>query len=252
MRVHFLDFPVDCLSIDDVINFLIKRIDKKARTRIVTLNPETVMIAKQSPILKKAIVGADLVVPDGIGIVISIRSRGYRIERIAGIDLAHLLMAYLARREGKVFLVGGAPGVASIAAKRLERELSGLRIVGAVDGYLSAGEEDLVIDRIIAAQPDLLIVGMGMPQQELWMDKYWKKLNVPVGIGVGGSIDVWAGKIRRAPLMIRRMGLEWLYRVGIQPWRWCRVLRLLGFVIIAVSDLRKKGVIADEECVHED
>jgi N-acetylglucosaminyldiphosphoundecaprenol N-acetyl-beta-D-mannosaminyltransferase len=245
MRVSLEEFAVDCIPMNEVVDLLIDRIGSKMRTRIVTLNPETVMQARQSAALYETICGADLVVPDGTGIVFALRSRGFRTERIAGIDLAYLLMARLSSANGRVFLLGGAPGVAAAAGARLARELPGLQIVGTHDGYFSAEHETMVLTKIRKAHPDLLVVGMGTPRQELWLARYWRSLEVTVGIGVGGSIDIWAGRLQRAPMIMRRMGLEWLYRVWIQPQRWPRVIKSVGFITAAVINGRRRRVRED-------
>lgn len=200
------------------------------------------MVARRCPALKRAIKDADLVVPDGIGIVIFLRSLGYRSERIAGIDLADQLMACLGQTGGKVFLLGGKPGVAATAGERLVQEFPGLQVVGTMDGFFPVQDEANIMEKIVSVCPDLLIVGMGAPRQELWLERHWADLKVPIGIGVGGGIDIWAGHIRRAPSMMRRLGMEWLYRVWLEPHRWRRLVRIAGFMIAAAYNLRWKRV----------
>jgi N-acetylglucosaminyldiphosphoundecaprenol N-acetyl-beta-D-mannosaminyltransferase len=246
MRAYFLNLPVDCGALRDVLEFLEERLKTGKRTRIVTLNPEIAMAAQHSPALRKAIREADLVVPDGVGITLFLRLIGYRTERIPGIDLSYLLMTNLSKTGGRVFLLGGAPGVSVRAGERLKREFPDLQVVGTTDGFFSSRDEMSVVARIIAARPNLLIVGLGTPRQELWLERYWDDLEVPLGIGVGGSIDIWAGGIPRAPKVMRKVGLEWLYRAWVQPWRWRRVLKLFRFMAGTAFNFRRKRVKSDE------
>jgi N-acetylglucosaminyldiphosphoundecaprenol N-acetyl-beta-D-mannosaminyltransferase len=128
----------------------------------------------------------------------------------------------------------------------LKREFPDLQVVGTTDGFFSSRDEATVIERIIEARPDLLVVGLGTPRQEMWLERHWAALEVPMGIGVGGSIDIWAGNIPRAPLAMRKLGLEWLYRAWIQPWRWRRVVKLFRFMAGVALNIRRKRVKNDE------
>ncbi|MEW6047908.1 MAG: WecB/TagA/CpsF family glycosyltransferase, partial [Bacillota bacterium] len=222
---------------------------------VVTLNPEMVMRARKDPGLAGVVSRAELVVPDGIGVVWAARMLGRpALGRVPGVELAERCLRELARLNLPVFLVGGeppgpdGPGVAEEAARRLQArpDLAGLRVAGTHHGYFAFGsdEEERLLRAIEAARPALLLVGMGVPRQEAWIDHRRERLRraVRVAIGVGGSLDVWAGRTRRAPPAVRRLGLEWLFRAATQPWRLKRLAALPAFAG-AVLGYRLGGIM---------
>ena len=190
-----------------------------------------VMAGLKDPALGRALRNGDLVVPDGIGIVWALRRAGCpQQQRVTGVDLVETLLTETAADGLEVFLLGGQPGVAEKAQARLEQRWPGIRVVGCHHGYFSAAEEEEVVRRINQARPGLLLVGMGVPRQEIWLERHWRNLTVPVGIGVGGLFDLWGGRTKRAPAFLRKAGLEWLYRAWREPARWYRLRVLPGFV----------------------
>jgi N-acetylglucosaminyldiphosphoundecaprenol N-acetyl-beta-D-mannosaminyltransferase len=241
--------------------------------QVITLNPEILYQAQQEPGLLKLINGVSLVTADGVGIVWAARVTGKTIqERVTGIDLLLCLVARAAKERWKIFLLGGVPGVSEEAAERLKQQYPQLVIAGVYHGYFqeangqqNSSEEDNrtlapeekkltssppqilreaeVVEMIRQARPHLLFVGMGAPKQEKFIARNLKRMNVPVALGVGGSFDVLAGRVKRAPVWMQRLHLEWLGRLAREPGRWRRMLVLPRFawlVLLAASDTKDK------------
>ena len=202
--------------------------------QVITLNPEMLYGAQHDAAIQMLLNRGDLVVPDGHGILWAGERLGRSLpERVAGIDLIHALADRGMRDGWRLYLLGGAPGVAEEASVNLQRQYPGLRMVGASHGYFTRAELPVVLDRIRAAGPDLLLVGMGFPRQEYFIRDHCHDLGPLVAIGVGGSFDVISGKLRRSPAWIQRLRLEWLYRGFQEPARWRRLLvipRFMGMV----------------------
>ena len=206
----------------------------------VTPNPEIVWLARKQPALKEALNGADLVVPDGIGIVYAARILGMPLPaRVPGIELAAGLLKQMAVSGESVYLLGAKPGVAERATRRLQEQYPGLAVVGTGDGYFR--EDEPVIEKINACKPRLLLVCLGFPRQELWMAKYRDQIKAGLMMGLGGSLDVFAGDVKRAPESWRRLNLEWLYRLACQPSRLGRMLKIPVFLLSVVWERLKHG-----------
>jgi len=199
---------------------------------VVTANPEGVMYCRRDPAFREVVERAALVVADGTGVVWASRVLGHPLPgRVPGIELAEGLLQACARTGWPVFLLGGKAGVAAEAARRLQERYAGLQVAGVGHGYFTADEEPL--QAIDHARPVFLLCGMGCPRQELWLDRYAAPLaesGVRVGIGVGGALDVWAERVRRAPPVWGRLGLEWLWRGLQEPRRLRRQVALVRFV----------------------
>jgi N-acetylglucosaminyldiphosphoundecaprenol N-acetyl-beta-D-mannosaminyltransferase len=193
--------------------------------QIVTVNPEFVMEAQHNRAFRRVLAAADLATPDGFGLLLAARLRGNAFRgRVTGVALAELIAGRAAERGWSLFLLGAAPGVAERAAAVLQRNHPGLRIAGCYAGSPHRDEEPAIRARISAAQPTVLLVAYGHPAQELWIARNQPLLRVPVAMGVGGVFDYLAGATPRAPGWMRRIGLEWLYRLIRQPQRWRRIL----------------------------
>jgi N-acetylglucosaminyldiphosphoundecaprenol N-acetyl-beta-D-mannosaminyltransferase len=183
---------------------------------VITLNPEMVMLARRSPAFSAVVESATLVVPDGIGLVRALRRRGHpEAERVGGADLIGAYLPEAARRGHRIALVGGAPGVAQAAGERMVTANPGLLVVATSDGRPGKA----TASEIEQSKPDVVLAAFGGGRQELFLDRYLGPIGAAVGIGVGGSLDFLAGRVRRAPAAIRRLGLEWAWRLAIQPWR---------------------------------
>ena len=205
--------------------------------QIVTLNAEMTMAARQQPELGAVIAGADLVIPDGAGVVWALGRQGYRVRRAPGIELARQLLDHAARHGWRVALVGASPGVMDTLVQRLGRELPGLRLGWSSHGYRSGAEWPDLERELLDARPDLVLVALGVPRQETWIRSLAGRRR-GLWMGVGGSFDVWAGTKKRAPVWMRALQIEWLYRLVQEPSRWRRMLALPEF---AIAVLRQRG-----------
>lgn len=204
--------------------------------QVVTLGAEMANLAHDDARYRAVINTADLVVPDTIGIVLASRWIGAPLpERVAGIDLVERLCARAAQNDLPVFLLGGAPGVARAAGMMLMQRHNGLQLAGVEHGYFEDAQDAAIADRIAASGARLVFVGLGFPRQEYWIRDHLARLGTAVCIGVGGSFDVLSGLRSRAPLAMRRLGLEWLYRLMREPRRLRRQLALPLFAARAAA-----------------
>lgn len=234
-RTDVLGVGFDNVTKAEAVERALELIDAREGRYVVTPNPEIVMLAKENPALKEALAGADIVLPDGAGIVKGAAILGRPMkEKVPGIDFACGVMARLAERGGSVYLFGAKPGVAEAAAETLRTKFPGLVISGTSDGYFS--DDGPIIEKIKDAAPDLLLVCLGAPKQELWMAKMSGKLPVGLMVGLGGSLDVFAGTVKRAPEAWQKLDLEWLYRLLKEPRRIGRMMKLPLFVIEAAGE----------------
>ena len=230
-RVEILGVGVDPVTMSEALERVEAFFSARSPHLIATANAEMLMNATHDEELCSILNGADLVVPDGAGTVWAARHLGSEMpERVAGYDLAQEIMKRAPSAGRKVFFFGSAPGVADKAKAKAEELYPGISIVGTRNGYFKPDEEPLIIDQIKRAQPDLLLVALGVPKQEKWLAAHLNELQVPVSIGVGGTFDVMAGVMKRAPLWMQRAKLEWLFRAMLQPSRAGRLIALPKFV----------------------
>jgi N-acetylglucosaminyldiphosphoundecaprenol N-acetyl-beta-D-mannosaminyltransferase len=224
-RIRILGVAVDNVVEAEAIERIAGFVTEDGPHHAVTVNPEFVMEARRNSAFRRVLAAADMATPDGFGLLLAARLRGNAFRgRVTGVALAELVAARAAERGWSLFLLGAAPGVAERAAEALQRKYPGLRVVGCYAGSPRCDEEPAIRARIIAAQPTVLLVAYGHPAQELWIARNQPLLRVPVAIGVGGVFDYLAGETPRAPVWMRRIGLEWLYRLIRQPQRWRRIL----------------------------
>lgn len=227
-----LGVGVNSVRMSDAVNIVEKYMDDKANVIIATANAEMLMNATRDADLKRILNSAALVVPDGAGTVWAAHQLGYDMpERVAGYDLAQELMKRAPQKNRRIFFFGSAPGVADKAKLKAEELYPGINIVGTRNGFFTEKDIPEILEEIKAAKPDLLLVALGVPKQEKFLDKYYKELGVPVSIGVGGTFDVMAGVMKRAPLWMQKAKLEWLFRGMLQPKRAGRLLALPKFVL---------------------
>ncbi len=235
-RIRVLNVPVDAVTMMEAIHTVQCFIHEKKPRMVVTTNAEMVMLAQEDKQLLMIISEADLVVPDGAGVVWAARFKGDFIpERVAGYDLVQNLLRCGTQNPLRVYLFGGAPGVADMAKKKIETDYKGITVVGTKNGFFDEKSEEDIVAEIRSAQPDILLVALGVPKQEKWLKKYLNRLNVPVSMGVGGTFDVMAGVVKRAPLWMQQANLEWLYRFLLQPQRFLRMLALPRFVLKVIA-----------------
>jgi N-acetylglucosaminyldiphosphoundecaprenol N-acetyl-beta-D-mannosaminyltransferase len=207
----------------------------RAPRQICTGNPEFLMAARRDREFREVLNGADLVVPDGVGLLMAARWLGARLpERVAGSDLIYRVTEQAAQHGWGVYFLGAAEGIAARAADRLQSLYPGLKVAGVFAGSPKLEDEEAIMARLRTACPDILLVAYGAPQQDKWIARNRERLGVPVSIGVGGSFDFVTGEARRAPEWIQRLGLEWLHRMGHQPWRARRILTAVVLFPLAV------------------
>lgn len=229
--------PIDVATFDSMLQAIRTWIAAGDRTyQICTVSPEFVMIAQDDPSFMRVLHAADLCVADGVGLLFAARFLGHRLpERVTGSDGVPLIARQAAREGWKLFLLGAAPGIAEKAAARLVEDNPGLQIVGTHAGSPAVRDEEAIVARVNASGADILLVAYGAPNQDKWIARNRDRLNVAVAMGVGGTFDFLAGVVPRAPRWMRRMALEWLYRLYKQPWRWRRMLRLPRFAWAVIS-----------------
>lgn len=239
-RTDILGVCFDDLGMDGAVERALELIEKRSGAYAVTPNPEIVMTARSDPELREVLNRAALVLPDGIGVVkgASLMGRPLEYGKVSGIDFAAALMGRLAERKGSVYLFGSRPGVADSAAENLKTMFPGIIIAGTDNGYFD--DDAAIVERINAAAPDLLLVCLGAPKQEFWMSEHSPRLNAGMMAGLGGSLDVFAGSVKRAPEAWRKLGLEWLYRLLKEPRRIGRVMKLPLFVFAAAAERFKE------------
>ncbi len=234
MKINILGVAFDALTLGEAEERADALLCSGAGGYIVTANPEIVLRCREDAAYAAAVNGAELVLADGVGDLCAARILGTPLPgRVAGSDLVPRLLARLAERGGSVFLYGARPGVAERAGESLQSTCPGLRIAGTENGYIS--DETALLEALEREKPDLLLLGLGAPRQELWMAKN-RQRTPAVMIGVGGLLDVFAGDIPRAPETWQRLGLEWLYRLLREPRRFKRVIRLPKILFLALRE----------------
>jgi N-acetylglucosaminyldiphosphoundecaprenol N-acetyl-beta-D-mannosaminyltransferase len=222
----------------DYISWLQNRLEQGIGTHVVTMNAEIVIQANDDPQLAAVIHQADLVTPDGSGIIMALRFHGIEQPRCAGIDLAEDLLRLAGNPESNypVFLYGGKPDIVNRAAQKWQAELPHLKIVGVEHGYINTEEQAKLLHQIETTQPKIILVALGMSRQENWIRDNFHLCPHAVWVGVGGSFDVWSGVKNRAPQYIRNLDLEWMYRIAQEPSRWRRALALPKFAVLALVE----------------
>lgn len=235
-HTHILGVPFDVVTMTEATERAKAMLQEEGQHFICTPNPEIVMEAQKDKELLGILQEADLVVPDGIGVVWASKySETPLPERVAGYDLTQNLMRELAGTDATFYFFGGAPGVAAAAARKMTKEYPGLKIVGGHNGYFDETEEKKIIRDIKKHSPSILLVGLGAPKQEKWIYDNMRLTGAKLSIGVGGSFDVMAGNVKRAPKLFRKLGLEWFYRLITQPTRWRRMMRLPKFALTVLK-----------------
>jgi N-acetylglucosaminyldiphosphoundecaprenol N-acetyl-beta-D-mannosaminyltransferase len=234
-KIYFWGIPIDRVELGEAVCRMEELIKQDRNSIIVTPDTPAVMRAQKDKCLREAYGKADMAVPDGIGLVWASKLLGFPLpERVTGIDLIQRFCELAEKKGYRIFLLGGVPGVAEGAARNLSKKFPGLKIVGVHHGYF---EGDEVKDKIKESKPDVIFVGMGVPKQEIWMMENPLKLM----IGVGGSFDVLSGRVPRAPAPLQKVGLEWLYRCGVEPKRFKKTWLIMAFILkVSVERLKIK------------
>lgn len=233
--VKIFGVKFDQLTFDEAYAKFVQYMADDTTQSIFTPNSEIVMKADEDSEFKAVLNSGDLVIPDGIGVILASKINGLGLtERVPGIEMMGRILEYCNLAGKSIYLFGGKPGVAEIAAENIQKSFPNLKVVGYRDGYFEAKESPKILDAINEVKPDVLFVALGAPKQELWIHKNQKLLNTKVAMGVGGALDVYAGVVKRAPAVFRKIGLEWFYRLMIQPSRIGRMMVLPKFLIKAI------------------
>lgn len=232
MRVSILGLPIENVTMEEAVNEVYGFFAARESKMIVTPNAEILQMFDQRPEVREALMQADYVVPDGVGVLLAAKRLGQPLkEKVAGIELGTHLLERSAQEGKRVFFLGAKPGVAEAAKKEVENKMPGIQIVGVQDGYFKPEDESALIERINGLDVDMLFVCLGAPKQELWMAAHKKELKVGAMLGLGGTLDVLGNTVKRAPRWMIDLRLEWLYRVAKEPWRIGRVASLPKFLL---------------------
>jgi len=228
-KENYLGVDVTPYNYEEIITDLRERMKAGQQSTIIAVNPEKVMAAEKNEELRQLINSATYQIADGVGILLASKMKGGKISsRVTGVDMMDRLIRFAAEENHKVFLFGAKEEVVTAAKQKLEEKYPRLVISGYENGYEK--DHDKIVKNINASEAELLFVAMGSPKQELWIRENMGKLNVKVFQGVGGSFDVFSGKVQRAPLLFRKLGIEWLYRLLKEPKRFKRQLALPKFL----------------------
>ena len=232
---NILGVTFDNVTLKDAVDAAMEQIRAGKKGYVVTPNPEIAYTALQDPVYRDIINRAALVLPDGIGIIYAARILGVPLSgRVPGIDFADALMYRMSQEGMRLFLLGAKPGIAEKAAENLKKKYPGLVIAGSRDGYFQEDQQALDAIHDVGGS-DVLFVCLGAPKQERFMAGHMEELPVTLSCGLGGSLDIFAGTVQRAPELFRRLNLEWLYRLLKQPSRIGRMMKLPLFLLIALK-----------------
>jgi len=240
--IKILGVPVHDVTMAETLDAIGRFIETQTPHQICTVNPEFIMAAQQDAEFRLILNRSALNLPDGIGVVWAAHRQGHSLrERVAGSDLIYRLSERAALTGWKIFLLGAGKGVAAQAARRLQTRYPGLTIVGTWAGSPRPEDDAKSVARIRAVAPDSVLVAYGAPQQDKWIARNLTRTGASVAIGIGGSLDFVVGTQRRAPQWVRRLNLEWLYRLLREPRRWRRQLALPKFVWRVMTERRRAG-----------
>lgn len=243
-RDHVLGYPVDLVSESAAIEVIEDAWQKKQALHVVTINAEMVVASQKDPELDRIIRNANLVVPDGAGVVWALRlaqAKNSNVQRLPGIELAASALASAAKSGQEVALIGGRPEVMNKLVEDLPKLHPGIKIVAYQNGFYDKNEEKTVLESMAETRPKLILVALGVPKQEFFIDRYKHLFPQAVMIGVGGSFDVWTGFVKRAPVTFQKFHCEWLYRLLKEPWRLSRMAQSLpNFAWQALAEVLAK------------
>lgn len=239
MRVDVLGVGFDNITMEQAVAECVRLMETEGAHYVVTPNPEIVETCREDSGAMDAVTAADLVVADGIGVVYGARILGTPLKgRIPGIELAQNLMKEMAENGKTLFLLGAKPGIAEEAARRLQMDYPGLKVMGTHDGYFT--EDAPVVAKIRESGADVVFVCLGAPKQEKWMKENGAATGAHLLMGLGGCLDVFSGNVQRAPEVYQKLGLEWFYRLLKNPGRAGRMLKLPLFLVHAARERGKK------------
>lgn len=233
--VKILGVRIDKVNQEEAYNKFLSFIKEGSFKMIFTPNTEIVMMAQDDHELKDLLQQADMVIPDGIGLIYASKINNLGLtERVPGVEMMDKILNYCNNAKKSIYILGGAPGVAEKAVGKISEVYPDVDIRGIQDGYFKEEDELKIIDKINDTKPDVLFVALGAPKQEKWIYKHRKILNTKVAMGVGGSVDIWAGTAKRAPQIFINLHLEWFFRLLMQPSRIGRMMALPKFMLLVL------------------
>jgi N-acetylglucosaminyldiphosphoundecaprenol N-acetyl-beta-D-mannosaminyltransferase len=226
-RAKIMDVPVDLVDKNEALEIIKNSVSEKKKLHIVTVNAEMIMLTREDKEFASILKNAGLLIADGSGVIWALRKQGIKLAKLPGIELAQ---SCVNESGARIFLLGGQEDTIKMAYNNLIKGNPDHHIVGYRNGYFKDEEDDKIIEEINALNTDILLIGLGVPRQEKWINRNLERVKASVFIGVGGSFDVFSGKVKRAPETMRKLHLEWLYRLYLEPWRWKRMLALPKFM----------------------
>ena len=239
--IHILDLPVHHVTMETALNTIDAFIREGSPHHVITADASMMVLAQQDAPLRAIVANAELITPDSEGILWASRRQGRGLpERVSGVEIVERLCERSAKGGQRLYFLGAAPGVAEKAKARMETKYPGAQVVGTRNGFFTEADLPAVLDGIRASRPDVLCVAMGIPKQEKWIAAHRDALGVPVLIGVGGTLDVLSDSVKRAPLVMRRLKLEWLWRVISNPRKISKVMLLPRFVALVRQHEKKQ------------
>jgi len=225
MKTTVLGIQFDNVTLDEAAALGGQMLEEDRFHYVVTPNPEFLLAAEKDAEFAGVLNGADLVLPDGIGVVYSAKILGTPLkQRVPGIEFGQRMLEQLNARGGRLYLLGAKPGVAEKAGENILKTFPNIVLCGTHDGYFQ--DDQAVLLQVAAARPDVLFVCLGAPRQEKWMARWGKHTGAKLAMGLGGALDVFAGEVERAPERWQKLGLEWAYRLKKEPRRITRMARL--------------------------
>lgn len=237
--VEILGIPVDRITMPEAVARIASFAESGTPHIVVTADASGIVISQSDAEFRNIVESADLVTPDSIGVLWASRKYGKPIEgRVSGVELVDEVCRLSADKGYRVFLLGSAPGVADMAAERLRLRHPGCNIVGSRHGYFPPESDEVVAAEVAQAKPDVLFVAMGIPRQEKFIKATQAIVRAPVAMGVGGSLDVFSGRVKRAPKLIQRLKLEWAWRFILNPRKISKVRLLPRFVALVMRATR--------------
>lgn len=238
-RVEILGAPVDQLDMPSALQCLGGYLESRTPHMVVTADAAGIAQAQDDPEFMEILRTADLVTPDSAGVLWAANRMGKPIkERVSGVDLTDKLCAMSADKGWRIFLLGSEPGVADLAAEKLRLKHPGCNIVGARHGFFPSDSDEVVAQEVAESKPDILLVAMGIPRQEKFIKKTQPIIRASIAMGVGGSLDVFSGKAKRAPKVFQKLKIEWLWRLLLNPSKISKAKFLPKFVSLVLKSGR--------------
>lgn len=243
-RESILGYPVDILSYEEAFQQAKNALSNKNAMHVVTLNPEMIIRAQKLTELSSCIKSAELIIPDGVGILLALWLKGKMLSKtVPGIELSEKLIEYCANNDISVAFLGAKQEILSLMITKLQNKYNGLKISTSYNGYYKPEDEETIAHNISKYKPGLVLIALGVPKQELWIKKYKRLFPESILIGVGGSFDVWSGNVKRAPKLFRMLKLEWLYRLISEPFRAKRIFSSLPYFVWQLLTAKNRNTI---------